>query len=39
VEHLRQQGNHVKENLEKIAISIRAQQKTMNENVEGQQKT
>lgn len=38
VKQLRQQGNHVKKNLEKIAKSIRAQQKTMNENVEGQKK-
>jgi len=36
VKQLRQQGNHVKKDLEKIAKSIRAQQKTMNENVEGQ---
>lgn len=36
VKQLRQQGNHVKKNLEKIAKSIRAQQKTMNENGEGQ---
>ena len=36
VKQLRQQGNHVKKNLEKIAISIRAQQKTMNQNGEGQ---
>jgi len=36
VKQLRQQGNHVKKDLEQIAKSIRAQQKTMNENVESQ---
>ena len=36
VKQLRQQGNHVKKNLAKIAKSIRAQQKTMNDNGEGQ---
>jgi hypothetical protein len=36
VKQLKQQGNHVQKDLEKIAKSIRTQQKTMNENVEGQ---
>jgi uncharacterized protein len=36
VAKLRQQGNQVKKNLEKIARSIRNQQKSMNENERGQ---
>jgi uncharacterized protein len=36
VAQLRQQGNQVKKNLEKIARSIRDQQKSMNENGRGQ---
>ena len=36
VKQLRQQGNLVKKNLEKIAKSIRTQQKSMNENGAGQ---